>query len=171
MYELELAATPMTTPSGHIVKGISLPEGVTEIADQAFNMAWELEFIEFPTTLRKIGKEAFWDSGLEEVVLPHGVTEIGNLAFWECTDLKKATIKCPMPVLPKFLFANCDELEEVILPADLEEIADGAFEECFKLKRLYNLPARLKNVDSGAFYECPEEVIRQVKKAFPDYKE
>ena len=39
MYELELAVTPMTTSSGHTVKGISLPEGVTEIANRAFNMA------------------------------------------------------------------------------------------------------------------------------------
>ena len=170
MYELNLAVTPMTTPSGYKVKGITLPEGVTEIADQAFYMAWGLEYIELPSTLRKIGEEAFDDTGLVEIVIPEGVTEIGEAAFHDCNDLKKAVVKCPMQVMPAALFMACEELEEVVLPANLEEIESEAFEQCFKLKKL-NLPSRLKNVAGGAFYECPEEVICQVKVAFPAYRE
>lgn len=170
MFELHFATTQMTTPSGYKAKGIVLPEGVTEIADEAFYMAWGLEYVELPSTLRKIGEDAFDDTDLVEVVIPEGVTEVGAGLFHDCTSMKKATIKCPMRVMPAALFMACEALEEVILPANLEEIESEAFEQCSKLKKLH-LPTRLKAVGRGAFYECPVAIIRQVKAAFPAYKD
>lgn len=163
------AVQPMMTPSGFAADGLILPEGVTEIGERAFYGCCELDYIELPASLRKIGQEAFDSSHLLEVVIPEGVREIGSSVFHDCFYLRKATVACPIRVLTDGLFMACDELEEVILPSTLEEIEEEAFEQCPKLRHL-TLPARLTKVAPYAFLECHPDIIRQVRQAYPAYK-
>ncbi len=70
-----------------------LGEGVEEIEDNAFRNCFRLEKVEFPSSLRNIGKKAFnGDTAIEYVTLPDGLEELGDEAFALCTNLSMFSI-------------------------------------------------------------------------------
>lgn len=65
-----------------------IPEGVTEIGEEAFCCRDDVEEIIIPDTVKKIGVSAFQGcTNLTKVVIPESVTEICDCAFWECNSL------------------------------------------------------------------------------------
>lgn len=54
---------------------------VKEIGDGAFENKRSIKKVEIPSTVTKIGKQAFRNAGLEEIVLKEGLEEIGDNAF------------------------------------------------------------------------------------------
>ena len=66
------------------IENIVIPEGVTEIANNAFRKYYGLKTISLPTTLQIIGDEAFYKcSSLEEIILTENISFIGKQAFKE----------------------------------------------------------------------------------------
>lgn len=69
-----------------------VPEGVTAIADNAFEDCEQMNAVILPTTLESIGESAF--NGccyLEAVDIPASVTKIGDYAFYFCAYLQELT--------------------------------------------------------------------------------
>lgn len=65
-----------------------IPEGVTEIGEEAFSCRDDVEEIVIPDTVTKIGLGAFQGcTNLTKVVIPESVTEICDRAFYECINL------------------------------------------------------------------------------------
>lgn len=64
-----------------------IPDGVEVIGRHAFYGCERLTTIRIPNSVRTIGEEAFWDSGLTSVYIPNGVEEIGDYAFYYCDHL------------------------------------------------------------------------------------
>lgn len=90
------------------LKGISIPEGVTSIPEDAFNMCESLSYVKLPSTLLSIGEYAFFKcSSLERISIPEGITNIPMCAFF-----------------------GCDSLSSVKLPSTLLSIGLCAFEGC-----------------------------------------
>ena len=42
-----------------------------------------------PSSLTEIGEDAFWSTGISEVILPDGLKTVGKKAFQYCNDLTK----------------------------------------------------------------------------------
>lgn len=60
-----------------------IPEGVEEIPERAFYRCHSLKSIQLPSTLRKIGKEAFaFCIQLEDILLPESVV-VEERAFYK----------------------------------------------------------------------------------------
>ena len=154
----------------------AVPDGVTEIGDNAFFGARGLKKISFPASLKKIGDDAFLWSGLTEVHIPASVEEIGNGAFQGCKELEKVTFEKGLRVIDRDAFNQCIKLKEVILPDGLktieaaafrscdeltsavvgegtEKLGNGAFLDCKKLKSLV-LPSTLSEIEPAAFSNC-----------------
>ena len=69
-----------------------IPFGVTEIADYAFRGRKTITKATFPTTVSKIGGNAFsYCRGLKELNLSNGVEIICDYAFWGCRALTTIT--------------------------------------------------------------------------------
>ena len=97
-------------------KRIVIPEGVTEIADKAFRN-YKKDYIKeivFPSTLKKIGDDAFCDLSVEHYDLPEGLIEIGKSAFKNNANIKDITIPKSVKIIKRYAFSNCKKLKTVL---------------------------------------------------------
>ena len=73
-------ATLLQYPGG-LAGSYTIPNGVTSIADDAFEYCGRLSGVTIPNTVTSIGGWAFINSGLTSVTIPSSVTNIGNFVF------------------------------------------------------------------------------------------
>ncbi|MBR2347346.1 MAG: leucine-rich repeat protein, partial [Clostridia bacterium] len=72
---------------------VVIPEGVTDIADGAFEGNRLITSVELPSTLKSIGERAFKGcSALNNVLFPTGLVYIGPNAFEDCDSLESIEI-------------------------------------------------------------------------------
>ena len=103
------AQNPYFTPNTLIAgcKTTNIPNSVAEIGDKAFyNSA--IESITIPTGVTKIGRSAFNKSNqLSSVTLPASLKEIGDWAFDDCNNLKEVICYAPQPpTISKYTFSD-----------------------------------------------------------------
>lgn len=78
-------------------KNSTIPEGVVEIADYAFQNR-QITSIELPSTLKTIGSNAFSGSTLTSIELPSSITTIGDHAFYSVGNLKTVISNLETPL-------------------------------------------------------------------------
>ena len=94
-------------------KEIIIPQGVTEIADNAFEHCIHLISVQIPDSVTKIGNFAFtYCFQLQSVVMPDSVTSIGESAFLFCRSLKNIHIPENLEFVGEDAFFYCDELRK-----------------------------------------------------------
>ena len=85
-----------------------IPEGVVNIAPDAFRGHEELTSIVFPDSIKRIGEDAFRDcTGLVSVSLPNGIEQIDCGAFEDCTCLTSITIPDSVKYIGYDTFDGC----------------------------------------------------------------
>lgn len=141
--------------SAHIrLREVILPDDVVEIGEYAFyEMLW-LEKINFPKSLRKIGKFAFSSCrglGIEPLVFNEGLEEIDDNAFERCGSLSETMFPSTLKKIGKESF-QYSGLETVIFQDGLNEIGSYAFNTCNHLKSI-EIPNSLTELGEGAFFE------------------
>lgn len=117
---------------------VSVPKGVTELGDSAFESCTSLTSLELPEGLLRIGANAFAEAGISSLTIPASVTEIRSSAFDSCTSLaainfaeRKAGI-----TLRHSAFANCTALNTVTIPQG-STVNQEAFGGCTSLRYVY----------------------------------
>lgn len=126
-----------------------IPEGVTKIANNAFEDCSGLISIRFPETLTEIGDGAFANcTGLTSIVLPNSVTSVGNFAFGRCTGLTSVVLSKKMDYIEGQTFYECTGLTRIEIPEGVSSIGYWAFCGCTGLKNII-IPESLANI------ECP----------------
>ena len=70
------------------LEGVIIPEGVTTIETNAFDVSENLKNVIFPTTLVVIEDNAFGYCAMENIFIPKNVKTIGRCAFFVCGNLK-----------------------------------------------------------------------------------
>ncbi len=115
-------------------------ENVQTIGTSAFEEAYNLTAINFPSSLQTIGKWAFYKCGaLKTLILPSSLQTIEDGAFGKCSSLP-STIK---------------------LPASLVKISGDAFNRCPTVKRFEVAPGNLYySTDSeGVLYDYNKDTL------------
>ena len=88
-----------------------IPQGIREIAQDAFYRAAAIGEIVLPDSLEKIGKEAFlYCSMLTRVSGGSGLSEIGNSAFYGCENLNQVTLPVTLTKIGEQAFSRCPNL-------------------------------------------------------------
>ena len=109
---------------------VRIPDGVTEIAEKAFQSCNDLTSVQFPNGLTKIGTAAFDDCyKLTSVEFPNGLTEIGDSAFYGCRSLTSVEFPNGLTKIGNAAFLGCTNLISVQMPS-LTEIGEIAFYGC-----------------------------------------
>ena len=156
---------------------ISVKEGTTSIASEAFGEISNLSGISFPSSLKRIGAYAFYYcTGLKNVSIPGSVKLIDVDAFRGCSNLESVTLSEGIETIEWRAFASCDKLTSLTIPGSVKDMGFQTFEYCDNLKSVTfkdgiieiaqfafwgckNLeevvfPSTLGTIKPGAFWEC-----------------
>ena len=116
---------------------VVLPEGWKTIPTWMFAGDSRLTTINIPSTVTKIGVQAFNKCGqLTSVTLPEGLTEIGGAAFQKCWALDIDRFPDTLKTIGNGAFLSCIELTNFNWPSamlDGGSLGDSAFEGCTKM--------------------------------------
>ena len=139
------------------LKEVKLPAdgALKSIGSCAFKYCY-VPSISLPASLKTIGDEAFYDSGLTSVTFAENssLQSIGTYAFYS-TNL--TTVKLPdngsLRSIGYSAFYDCSSLTSINIPEGITIIDDCTFYRCSKLNNI-SLPSTLTTIDYSAFYGC-----------------
>ncbi len=146
------------------VKNLVIGEGITSIGESAFQYCSNLESVTFPAdSLVSIGKFAFSECGLKNLVIPDSVTDTGYLAFGSNLSLTYIKIgkKCKSV---KEVFSNCSAVKEFAVDDENERFkavdgnlysksGDIIYYYAFgKNEKSFTIPSGVVKIERGAFY-------------------
>ena len=113
-----------------------IPEGVTEIAEEAFLGGVLLRTFVLPKSMTKIPAGAFSATGITNLdFLPEGITEIGDEAF-NYSALVEANIPEGVTKIGSNILYGCSNLETVSFPSTAVDVSGWPFDDCKKLKSI-----------------------------------
>ncbi len=137
---------------------IILPEGIKTISAYAFNLCSVLSQINLPSTVTEIGAQAFGGcKKLKEITLPAGLESYSG-AFYN-SGLETVILTDGIDIIDEKAFEKCASLKSVTIPSSVWDIRMGAFDGCTSLETL-ELRASVTCIDKNAFLNCPKLVIR-----------
>ena len=146
--------TLLDYPAAKLGSAYAVPDGVTELANEAFDGCKQLTDLALPEGLTTIGDQAFSGcSGLTDLQIPQGVTSIGGAAFRGCAGMERIELPDTLESLGFFAFECCNSLRSLTLPATLTSMGHYAFNACQNLEKVTFYPA-LTQIPEGAFYSC-----------------
>ncbi|MGN0649246.1 MAG: leucine-rich repeat protein [Oscillospiraceae bacterium] len=136
------------------VVSVTIPEGVREIGDGAFQSYTKLEKVSLPESLTSIGQGAFFGCiSLKGVNIPSNITSLGLGAFEGCSSLQSINLTSKLTEIPERTFSGCTSLNTVTLPIYLTSIGKLAFGNCSSLPQL-SIPDSVTKIEENAFYMC-----------------
>ena len=97
---------------------VQLPDGLTEIDEDAFWECNKLKNINFPTSLRTIGECAFHNTAIESLILPEGFLSLGYSACNFCSFLKSIYIPSTVTSIGEYAFSSCNALHSIVVSED-----------------------------------------------------
>ena len=113
---------------------VTVPKGVTEIGKRAFYNSSVTEIV-LPKGVKKLGEGALSVKSLSKVTLPEGLIEIGDSAFSE-TKLVKIKIPESVTLIGFHAFSHCSSLKSVTIPEGVKTVGGWAFANCTSLQEI-----------------------------------
>lgn len=152
-------------------KNIRLPEGIKEIADNAFLLNHTIECVIVPEGVKRIGSSFRGCDNLTFINLPNSLEYIGKWAFLDCKKLRAIEIPSGVKTIETDSIKNCTGLAYILIPSSVTTMGINLYESdnCIMqverdseaerfVKTLYKSRDRI-------VYERPEGAV-----AFPDYE-
>lgn len=160
------------------IKSIYIEEGITDIGKYAFWECEEVEYVDIPLSLQRIGMNAFaYCKKLDDITVYSNLTTIEGQAFMFCEKLTSFSIPNSVTTFGTTVFSGCKSLSDVVLPNNLTDIPYHTFYNCWALTHItipssvisigesaffnsgittIQLPANLKTIDNRAFKGCDD---------------
>lgn len=141
----------------------TIPEGVTEIGQDAFTYCYGLLQVTVPSTLKSTGQNAFsYCQTLTSIELPDTFTTMGISSFESCSALQEIKIPSSMTVIPQKAFKGCASLSHIEIPEGITEIGTEAFSTCSGLATVKfegSTPPTLSNSNTFANLETDCKIL------------
>lgn len=115
-----------------------LPDGLTEIGDDAFSDSSTLKAVKFPKTVKIIGDRAFASCPkIKTINIPDSLVSIGERAFYNCTSLAAVVLPEGLSEIKSECFNGCKSIVSMVIPRSVTEIGGGAFSNMTSLEKIY----------------------------------
>ena len=105
-----------------------------------------------PSSVTKIGREAFMDCSFSSINLPSSLTDIGNKAFYRCSELASITLPSSITTINDSTFQGCSKLDNLVIPNSITSIGNYSFSGC-KLTNI-TIPNSVTQMGIRAFSGC-----------------
>ena len=136
------------------VTKVTVPSTVTFINVAAFQSTPNLKEVRLSKNLTELSDKAFFNSGIESIRIPAGVTDIVDSCFENCPLLETVTFSKGLKTLGENAFKSCISLKTVVLPDGLESLGGSTFVGCINLESV-TIPASCTTfVDDEIFKDC-----------------
>lgn len=133
---------------------ITLPNGLTEIPNFAFEYCYALKEIVIPANVTTVGKDAFsMCNSLKSVIFEGGTELIGESAFYYCKALESVKFCDTISEIGKYAFYGCESLTNITLPEGLKTIDKYAFNQCGFGTITVPEGVEVEDVDDTAFWQ------------------
>lgn len=100
---------------------------VTTVGNNAFSKCYNLTSVTLSDGLVSIGNSSFQFTNIKEIDFPKTLKSIGKDAFDDCRQITAVTLPDNLEYVGRYAFSNMDNLEKVVLPSTIQFIAHGAF--------------------------------------------
>lgn len=169
-FTLPASVTSIGTYSFAYCKNIVIDISQTQlqvIPDYAFYESDNLQGLETPVTLKKVGAYAFYGCNcLKEVkFLGKTLEEIGTGAFKTCNNLYIVDIPEGVTAIPDGTFDGCENLNIIKLPDSLKTIGDNAFKDCRNIHEMV-IPPNVSHVSKNSFAGANQKNIDTSKNQY-----
>ena len=112
-------------------------EAWTEIPSYLYYDKTALKAVTLPETVEKIAIGAFSQcNSLTSVNFPASLKEIGRSAFQGCTELSGIVLNEGLEVVDYEAFKDCRGPERLVLPSSLKKVGSSAFYGCSNIKEI-----------------------------------
>lgn len=154
----ELAfCAPDDRVSEGLLSEIRLPSNLEYIERYAFHGQDNIEKVEFPEKLKRIG--GFGNCrGIKKITIPEGAESIEDDAFSGCSSLENIELPSSLQSIENESF-SFSGLREIIIPDNVTNIGERSFASCKELQKI-KLPSNLQAIGKGAFVYC--EQLREI---------
>ena len=130
------------------LSSVELPEGLLSIGESCFNcyqLDTGLESIQFPSTLKEIGKNAFYQGKLKGAVqIPESVETIGYGAFTQCKDMTSVNLPKNLKVLGQGAFNDCGLTQMPEIPVAITTL-NTTFKGCGNITEI-TIPSQVTDI-------------------------
>ncbi|NLJ15590.1 MAG: leucine-rich repeat protein, partial [Clostridiales bacterium] len=140
---------------------IEIPEGVVEIAPNVFDKTNAITSVKFPSTLKKIGRRAFYfNDGIKELIFNEGLEFIDEEAFYDMAGLEKVVLPKTLKEVGERAFsvdtgaggsAYTSKLNEVYIAGGLKVISKDMFANALQLSKV-TIEEGVEEIGDNAFY-------------------
>lgn len=140
------------------LKEYKIADGTIAVCNYAFDLhgLQNNKKIYFPNTLVAIGREAFCNAKVRNVIWSPNLKFIGENAFYGCALLYSETdLELPQSLayIEAGAFEGCKRFTSIIFPNSIIKIDSHAFRNCESLKWVY-IPDSIMTMGSGVFDGC-----------------
>lgn len=129
--------------TGYTAETLNVPQGVTALRNKLLNGNTTIKEVTIPSTLTDFGGTPyatgtgasggfFYNSAVEKITLPEGLTEIPAAAFNQAANLKEVNIPSSVTTIGINAFAGSG-LETLTIPDSVTSIGYGAFRDMASL--------------------------------------
>lgn len=157
--ESTLSAEELTSIAGNLANGAVIDLGEATFAATEFPLDFarktNLQEIALPRNILTFASDtysgAFYNcTNLKRATLPEGLTAIGANCFRVCSKLESIDLPATVGSLGNLAFYNCKALTAIVIPEGVETIPRSLFANCSALTSA-TLPSTLKSMESEAF--------------------
>ena len=136
------------------ITGVTIPSGVTNIGNFAFQNCTSLTSVTIPSSVTSIAQSVLQGcTSLTSVTIPDSVTSIGRNLLTNCRSLTSVTLSNNLTSIAEECFGYCTSLTSVTIPSSVTSIAQFAFRGCSSLTGI-EFPSTVTNIGWASFNDC-----------------